>query len=909
MVEVEVNNLDILRTHLLKSNSHFGGAKFSRMVREFSDEDKIKLFSDPQILKRVFQLENYDAVAAVFRAVPAEIQDLMWDNVFTQKILLGMEKTSDDKLIELIKRNKFFLANEPDNKKYVGKFYYGPSKLRALQVLLRFIKSDKIISDLPFNKYFQMILLCCYKVPESFYSEIDIETTFQQICSSDIYKFGDKYSRINWVQQVNNNCSKLLIPDNPENTFSPSKKFTRWYYSDERDTVACMIDSKLRSLDKKKMKMELNFDILKRLNLQEINVLKSDEYGVVDQEVINEILKVIIDCAFEDGTIFTSKYLDMTNLDVPVQATMFKLIVDKSIGNPLYETQLLNYLYDILFTGEYNELEKQAFMYSLKSSLVHANESILVNLFSNPSDIKSMFFLRFNTTGRNMGYLHGITVAQLMRINVKHINRIVQLVYDPENDELSDSYSKAIKLYMIFGLERTLEILNGHRFINKSFLDNVSRLDVSGVEMKPEGKRYLPVLNDEFVRFMFNPYNIDAIFDTETAISATWYYLYNNFEKVKILCKGHITLAQAETILKEQVNSVRYDLDPDCYRLQKVLYEAGLGNKMHYSNEIIYDEMCKIHKEQIKRVTSTIPYVKGVLDSGWGYEVMRYDSEIAYVLGYRAGCCIRTKDIAHNHLLHALLCKSGRILLTYKPDGTIASFSPLKRNGEVIIANSIEAIDKSDNASKHIVEAFAAGMKEICRVSKESEEKDWLKVATIGSSSSRKPLSESWPPKIKTPTILEKDNPIYKDTDTYHKRLSIFYKDINVKLEELKYGKTEYEYYDPRKKILACLNNRDEIIVQQKIMTIIDSIRYRKQISTGESVRNFERMKNMYFKAMFCNEDWFIIVDYGNRIHFECIEDDPRALKEMNVVLETINEYSKDRRLEEYVLTLNGKKA
>jgi hypothetical protein len=92
-------------------------------------------------------------------------------------------------------------------------------------------------------------------------------------------------------------------------------------------------------------------------------------------------------------------------------------------------------------------------------------------------------------------------------------------------------------------------------------------------------------------------------------------------------------------------------------------------------------------------------------------------------------------------------------------------------------------------------------------------------------------------------------------------------------------------------------------------MTIIDSIRYRKLIDSGESVKKFERMKNHYFKSLFCNEDWYIIVDYGNRVHFECIEDDPRALKEMNVVLSTIEEYSKNRCLENYVLTLNGKKA
>ena len=93
------------------------------------------------------------------------------------------------------------------------------------------------------------------------------------------------------------------------------------------------------------------------------------------------------------------------------------------------------------------------------------------------------------------------------------------------------------------------------------------------------------------------------------------------------------------------------------------------------------------------------------------------------------------------------------------------------------IANSIEAIDKDENVSKQMVEAFETGMKEICRVSKESEESNWLKVATIGSNSGRKPNGMPWPSKLQMPTILEKDDPVYRGTDSYHKRLIYFYKE------------------------------------------------------------------------------------------------------------------------------------
>ena len=74
----------------------------------------------------------------------------------------------------------------------------------------------------------------------------------------------NKYSRINWIQQVNNNCPKFLIPENASTVFGPSKTFTRWYYSSDSDSIAAMIDRKLRSLAKKNMKADLSFDVLKR---------------------------------------------------------------------------------------------------------------------------------------------------------------------------------------------------------------------------------------------------------------------------------------------------------------------------------------------------------------------------------------------------------------------------------------------------------------------------------------------------------------------------------------------------------------------------------------------------------------------------------------------------------------------
>ncbi len=892
MVDVETNKVQEMRQYLLKSPTHFGGAKFTKLMRELSNQEKVELFSD-DVLKRLDRVIDYEAVASVFRAVPVEVQEMMWKSVHVQKILLGMGTTSDEELRQIIINKKFFSMHEVPKRAKQGKFCYNATKLRALEVLLRYVKSQNILDSLPSNQYFQMILLCSKKVPESFYRFIDEEKVFSEIVSSSIYRLVDGNSRRMWVQQVNCNCSKLLLPPDAKNLFEPTEKFTSWYYREDKRTLGSLLQSKLYGLSGKGLKMDISKESLKLLNLQELNVLKSDANGVVDQSVIDSLLSEIIEDSFQDGTIFSKKYLDTTNLDIPVQRSLFKLVVDKSIGNPQYEEKILEYLYSILFNTEFNELKKRALKITLKNALVNAGESTVGDLFSRPNDLKSVFFLRFNLTARNMDYLHGMDVRQLMKINVKHINRLVQLLYDPEQDELSDSYSKAIKMYLVFGLERATELLSGKYPINRDFLDNVSRLDVKKVEMKAEGRKYLPVVHEEFNRFMFAANNIEALFDEDTAIHSSWYYLYNNFESIKDLCKGHITLGQAETILKEQVNTVRYELEPDCYRLERILYEAGLGNKGHYSNEVIYDEMCNIHRKQVRRVESTIPYVKGTLPNGWGYEVMKHDAAIAFVLGYRANCCIRTKDIAHNHLLHALLCENGRILLTYKPDGSIASFSPLKRNGELLIANSIEAIDKEDSSIKAMTETFKVGMEEICRVTKATEEKGYLKVATIGNASQRKPDGEHWPINIPTPTILEKDDPVYGNTDQYHRTLHVFYKEKNVDLSRLKYGKVEQKYLDPRKPIMACTYERENVLLQSKVQRMIDSVRYTKHLDEGKSRNSYQNTMLGYYKAIFCNEDWYVIVDFRG-IHYECLDDDPRARKEMESTIEVINSYGRN---------------
>ena len=308
MVDVEINKIQEMKDYLLKSPTHFGGAKFTKMMRDFSDEEIIELF-DESVLKRLERVADYDAMASVFRAVPSFVQERIWESVHCQKILLGMGTTSDHELRQIITNKKFFSMQELSKRAKQGKFYYNPAKLRSLEVLLRYFKSQNILDSLPSNQYFQMILLCSKKVPDSFYKFIDEENVFKEIVSSDIYRLVDGVSRRMWVQQVNANCSKLLLPPDVKVIFETTDKFTRWYYNDDKRTLGSMLHGKLYGLSSKGMKLDISKEALKRLNLQEINVLKSDNNGVVDQSVVNELLSEVIEESFIDGTIFSKKYL------------------------------------------------------------------------------------------------------------------------------------------------------------------------------------------------------------------------------------------------------------------------------------------------------------------------------------------------------------------------------------------------------------------------------------------------------------------------------------------------------------------------------------------------------------------------------------------------------------------------
>ena len=124
----------------------------------------------------------------------------------------------------------------------------------------------------------------------------------------------------------------------------------------------------------------------------------------------------------------------------------------------------------------------------------------------------------------------------------------------------------------------------------------------------------------------------------------------------------------------------------------------------------------------------------------------------------------------------------------------------------------------------------------------------------------------------------------------------------------MRYGEVEQKYLDPRKEILATTYDRENVLLQRKILKIIDSVRYTKWLDEGKSRESFEKTRLGYYNAIFCGEDWYVIFSYYG-LQYECLDDDPRARKEMEATIAVINEYTRNKEdIRKLVLAYNSKK-
>lgn len=833
--------------------------KLINTLKKLTDE-QIDIMVDSSVIEFISDLD-VNTINSIFRNANANMQNKLWTNDKIQRILILGTTNLDS-----------FISTE--------------QTIRNLENLNKVIKSQAIKDQIYCNKYLIYIVMKSDKIENRFFNSFDLKKVFDAVIQSEEFNSlkADKQLRV--IEKLNGYTKEILLPPD----------FRKRYKNIESILFISDVD-------------KIDSDILEQLTEEELFFL---DYINKNVDNNNALKRYILDSVGTNGKSFEELFADIKKKEksirekirnnfrcqdfyrrVTLEEKIYHILLNE-VHEELIKEKLLKYLLCRILKNSSIDPEKMynTLKRNLNNGLISYRDikCLTDNYDEAMKDMRLMFYLKFNIALLNARYLHGITVEQLSKVNVKHINKLVKFLEDKTQDELSAIYGVCIKMYFIFGYERSIDILSGNfGQYNRIFLDNVAKTDVTRIEMQAEGNKFLPIIDKRFINFMFetpkNNHFIDMFNNKDSELYKTWYYLYNNYDEVLEKCHNEITLKKVNAILETE----KYDIDrkiitPDNYLLNNssFLENIILGNKTQYSNNEVLRKIVQIYSQMKQRVESSIPYVKGVSSSGYTYEVMKLDDIQIFELGYKANCCIRTLDIAHNHLLHAALCRNGRVLIIYDKLGDVAAFSPLKRNGNVLIANSIECVNKAEGINTYsISNAFKEGTKKIVEVTKQSREP--INLVCIGSESSLKPDTTPFPNEYPTPTIFEKDDGAYRNTDVYHKTLDVVYKDSDFDFKNIKSKNPDVSYMDPRDEIKfvdfleSRYNNNSE-----KVLDVINSINYSVDPS------NYIPMNKYFIRRVYYSKDWYI-AETREGIIGNCLENDFRAREEFNSYMELLN--------------------
>ncbi len=886
--------------------AYFWNDKSLKEISAWTPEDFIEVFSDQVVLDKFKKCNDYKVLITIFPMLPVKVQEtLCSDEEFVNK-MLHCNGSGIDRLLKRLTYNAYLNEEEVEQEKGEG-FCFSNERASGLIKFVKGIKSKSILDNLIYNRVFQLIMIFCHEPLISVYNRINVRELFDvTIVAPYFEQINYKYKR-DWLIRINAHTEELLVLDDLPKLFNGKVMGSE---AERKRTIPYFLNGKALALRNQNKAMSLSLESLEKIALEDLSALDrwesvdTQEFYVYLYQIIynmhsrgelfdNPYIKGILTSGYNMGNDYNGRLISLSGnvLNSNYNKKIFSIVRDIMYLNPEDKKIFLDFYYEFFFK------DKDIFDEEEKAMIYIAMESILLTNFNynfiSPSNsvVKTIMYLKFNKYIHNVQYLEDetISVHQLLRLNTKHVGKIFKLLDATRTDEEAQLYAEAIKLYFVFGIERTLDILSGkYGSVCSEFYDNLLRLDISKVEMVSDGSKFKPVIDRRFLNFLFsNNKTIEKMFNKESVMSTHWYYLYNNFDEISRRCRDYLTTKDAINILLDvEAREQRNELPLDAYKLKNILFELSLGNRSGKKDSEVLNRVIELYYQQEKRVYSSIPYVKGTASNGFSYEVMELHSEMIYAIGYKAKCCYRVYDIGNNHLEHSLLCENGRVLVTYDENGELASFTPLKRNGELLIGNSIEDI-KRDN---RIVDATLEGLKAIVDATKDSEER--LKLVCMGSGGYYRINSEPWPKSIKTPTILEKDNERYCNTDCYHLMLEIVYKEKDLDLNKVKYGPVNVRYSDPRKPIVTFVNGEADDEELAHIVQKIDKVRYRKYRESIDS-SEFVLTNRESIAYVFCSDDWYIAILHDGTFDYNYLSDDSRTLKEMKAVVDVIKQYQK----------------
>ena len=478
-----------------------------------------------------------------------------------------------------------------------------------------------------------------------------------------------------------------------------------------------------------------------------------------------------------------------------------------------------------------------------------------------------------------------ITIEQYQKVNLRKVNKINNLLTKlfKENNDFSEDLTLifSYKLYMIFGYENTIDLLNfKFGYFDYSLLFKLLyNCNIQNAEFEKVGNSYEPIVNQEFINFLIGDKK-----DKNTTlkrmlrgeldiIKKEFANLYNNFKRFQTAIGDKIHLNKLLPLLEENP----FILLPDEYKLTKdiinnVIKSYKYTDVLPENQTFTVDEKdciinaCEFYHNNLeRRVTSSIPRVYGKTEDNYNYEVLKLDDPIIMTLGYQTGCCFRLNGQSKEFLQYCSKSPYGRVIIIKNEKNEICSMIPIIRNGNVINGNSIERNSKGD--AHKIYNALKCAFDDILEFSSCYEENPIIAclVTNLHSNcfSSRQIKNNIYP-------ISPEEFYTNYGGNTY-----IVSSKEGITESDFKLYTPNSIYFDDRPNVLIYNHNMEDSQILKDINKRVQAIHYKLNEPTNERLK--------YYRYIVCSEDWYLNLDwYG--ISGKCLEKDPRAIEEYNAV-------------------------
>lgn len=630
-------------------------------------------------------------------------------------------------------------------------------------------------------------------------------------------------------------------------------------------------------------------------------------------------------------------------------------------------------------------------LYELKKNLqpdeakklidLYLNNSIDCETFCNINSAEDYFlwekYCEPNGIFYSGTFSNTISIDIIKSINDKHINDIILWLKEKYNDEIGiDLLEIAFTMYLTLGYNRTRDIILMQEYGNVpySYLGALfTGYDLRFIQFEEEGKSKKPIINDKFVvtllgqnykspdsllkkllggkiqknsKEMFYLEHISAIFNNYDII---------NEEFLRVQCGSKLKVKlNVSTIVDiiDNLTTIQNRMKDE--RLLQVDFFKFVGRDTQYTQGKSTDDII----ERAVFISNSMSKVKGkkfpivsIPDNDYTIEVLKPSDRKILCLGYETGCCFRPCGNADDFGGEKSLLKycateeyGGVVVMRDNRTNKVLFMSPILRNGNIIMLNSIESLNSDIRNLGYLSDILYKKLKalgdEMIRISHENGDIPPIEAVLLGNLHYTNPKYSSRKIEKVLPPFLSNNayDGMYTNLD---RGFTIISSIDNFNLQDIKLGEVNSTYfvddriiheievsqdnvdeveqclglkkeiinlsnslisvpYDKRGEIITKINEKKKIYIkmfkknineieqQEKILGIINNI--------NKSSNNNTNSDLSYVVYIKYSDNWYIALDKNGRLHVNCTED---ARKECDEELKKFKEkFNVNKKLE-----------